>query len=288
MSTLSAYGLTPESIRILACAFLAHFIVMLVLWAIGRGHRNDSVLDVYWGFSFVVGVWIAYVLSGDVSDRGKLVLTLVTIWGARLGYHLFARWTRIHSMGGDKRYEDIKTKLSASGNYAIKALFVVYIPMWLAYVLAQINMLLVITTPDQSALNSLDFVFAVIMVAAIVLEATADLQLDAFKANPKNEGKVLDYGVWAWSRHPNYFANCLGFWAIFGISLNVPGLWWSVISPLFMTWLLVGFTGKPWLDEHMKKRRPEYADYIARTSGFIPMPPKRRRQSVGTTQRTDG
>lgn len=276
MSTVSAYGLTPESLTILGYAFGIHFIVMLALWAIGRGHKNDSVLDIYWGFSFVVGVWTAYLLSGDVSPRGKLVLTLVTIWGARLGYHLFSRWTRIHAKGGDLRYQDIKNKLSASGGYAIKALFLVYVPMWLAYVLAQVNMLLVITTPGQPALGTIDYVFAAVMIGAIVLEATADLQLDAFKANHDNEGKVLDYGVWAWSRHPNYFANCMCFWAIFGMSLNVPGIWWSVISPLFMSWLLIGFTGKRWLDDHMKKRKPQYADYIARTSGFIPMPPKRR------------
>ena len=102
-----------------------------------------------------------------------------------------------------------------------------------------------------------------------------DLQLDAFKANPANEGKVLNTGVWAWSRHPNYFANFCCYWCIFAISLQIPGLLWTVISPLFMTWLLVGFTGKKWMDSHMSKRRPGYAEYMRNTSGFIPMPPRR-------------
>ncbi|MET0986074.1 MAG: DUF1295 domain-containing protein, partial [Steroidobacteraceae bacterium] len=72
MNTLSSYGLTPDTLSILGYAFLLHFIVMLTLWAIGRGHKNDSVLDIYWGFSFVIAVWVAYLLSGDVSARGKL------------------------------------------------------------------------------------------------------------------------------------------------------------------------------------------------------------------------
>jgi steroid 5-alpha reductase family enzyme len=249
---------------------------MLMLWIIGRGHKNDSILDIYWGFSFVISVWVAHEMTADVSSRGKLIVLLVTIWGARLGYHLFSRWVRIHALGGDLRYEAIKDRLSGSGGYALKALFLVYVPMWISYVVSQLNMTLVIATPTQPPPDKWDYVFAAIMVGSIVLEMTADLQLDAFKANHANEGKVLDTGVWAWSRHPNYFANFCCYWAIFAVSLRVPHLLWTVISPIFMSWLLIGFTGKPWLDNHMKKRRPGYADYLARTSGFVPWPPRRR------------
>ena len=272
---MAAYGLTAEITRILVYTFLVHFAVILILWAIGRGHKNDSVLDMYWGFSFVIAVWMAYSLSAADSARAKLVVALVTIWGARLGYHLFSRWARIHGMGGDLRYQDIKDKLSRSGSYAIKALLMVYVPMWLAYVVSQLNMMLTIMTPAQAPLGTADYFFAAVMVGAIVLEITADLQLDAFKANHANEGKILDSGVWAWSRHPNYFANCLCFWAVFAISWQVPHLFWTIISPLFMSYLLIGFTGKKWLDGHMSKRRPGYAAYVARTSGFIPWPPKK-------------
>ena len=276
LESMAAYGLTPANFTILGLVALVHFAVVLILWIVGRGHKNDSILDIYWGFSFVVAVWMAYSLAADVSGRGKLVVALVTVWGARLGYHLFSRWARIHGLGGDLRYEDIKTKLSASGGYAIKALLAVYVPMWLAYVISQLNIVLVISTPEQPMLGTSDYVFAAIMVAAIILETTADLQLDAFKANPANHGKVLDSGVWAWSRHPNYFANFCCYWAVFAISLPLANLFWTIISPLFMSWLLIGFTGKKWLDDHMKKRRPEYAAYVERTSGFVPMPPKRR------------
>jgi steroid 5-alpha reductase family enzyme len=264
------------NLKILVYTALIHFAVMLALWAIGRGHKNDSVLDIYWGFSFVIAVWMAFGLSGAESSRAKLVVALVTVWGARLGYHLFSRWARIQGLGGDVRYQDIKDKLSASGGYAMKALLLVYIPMWLCYVISQLNMMLLIMTPVQAPLGMLDYVCAGIMVCAIILEVTADLQLDAFKANHANEGRVLNTGVWAWSRHPNYFANFCCFWAIFGISMQVPGLWWTIISPLFMSWLLIGFTGKKWMDDHMKRRRPGYLEYISSTSGFVPLPPRRR------------
>lgn len=274
--TLADYWITPRHLEILAVAFGIHLFFMFLLWAVGRRHRNDSVLDVYWGFSFVVAVWVGYLMSGADSTRAKLVLTLVTIWGARLGYHLFSRWARIHGQGGDLRYQEIRDRLEGRGGYALKALLAVYIPMWLSYVIPQINIMLVIVVPEQQGLTLWDYLFAAIMIFAIIFEITADLQLDAFKANPANEGKVLNTGLWAWTRHPNYFANFLCYWCIFGMSLQVPGLLWTIISPLYMSFLLIGFTGKAWMDYHMKKRRPEYAAYIENTSGFFPMPPKRR------------
>ncbi|HKT72163.1 MAG TPA: DUF1295 domain-containing protein [Steroidobacteraceae bacterium] len=275
LTTLAAHGLTAEGIQMLVYVNGVHFLVVLILWMVGRGHKNDSVLDIYWGFSFVVAVWMAYALTADVSARGKLISALVTVWGARLGYHLLSRWARIHGQGGDLRYQDIKDRLSASGSYSLKVLLVVYVPMWLSYALAQLNMLLVIGAKDQPPLTSTDLVSGGVMVAAIALEVVADLQLDAFKANHRNEGRILDYGVWSWSRHPNYFANFCCYWAIFAISLRVPGLLWTVISPLFMSWLLIGFTGKKWMESHLSRRRPGYAQYVARTSGFVPMPPRR-------------
>ena len=158
---------------------------------------------------------------------------------------------------------------------------IVYVGMWLAYCVPQINIMLAVMTPDQIALTTVDYFAAAIMLAAIGLEIIADLQLDAFKANPANEGKVLNTGVWAWSRHPNYFANFCCYWCVFAMSLQIPGLLWTVISPLFMTWLLIGFTGKKWMDEHMSKRRPGYAEYVANTSGFIPLPPKNKTARKG-------
>lgn len=267
--------LTADQMTIFGYTAAIHFVAILVLFAIGRTHKNDSILDVYWGFSFVIAVWMAFGLSDIDSDRAKLALTLVTIWGARLGYHLFSRWARIHGMGGDLRYQDIKDQLEGDANLPLKTFFIVYVGMWVAYLVPQINIMLVVMTPDQVGLTLIDYIAAAVMISAILLEIVADLQLDSFKANHANEGKILNTGVWAWSRHPNYFANFCCYWCIFVMSLQIPGLLWTIISPLFMTWLLVGFTGKKWMEEHMGKRRPGYAEYVAKTSGFIPLPPKK-------------
>ena len=273
--SMESLGITPLYLDIFSVAFGLHFFAMFALWVIGRMHKNDSILDVYWGFSFVVAVWVAYSMSEVDSDRAKLVLTLVSIWGARLGYHLFSRWARIHGMGGDLRYQEIRDRIGGKGGYAIKALLAVYIPMWLCYVIPQLNIMLVVMTPEQVGLTTFDYICAAVMISAIIFEVTADLQLDAFKANPDNHGKVLNTGVWAWSRHPNYFANFICYWAIFGMSLQIEGLLWTIISPIFMSILLMAGTGKKWMDYHMKKRSPEYAAYIENTSGFFPMPPKK-------------
>jgi len=268
-------GITSQSLELLGWIAAVHFAVVTVLWYIGLRHENHSVLDVYWGFSFVIAGWMAFEMAGADSARARLVLALVTIWGARLGYHLFSRWARIHGLGGDARYQDIKENRLGERGYWWKSLLLLNWPMALGMLLAQLNVVWVIISPQPAALGWLDYLAALLMAGAIILETMADLQLDAFKANPANEGKVLQSGVWAWSRHPNYFADFCCYWCVFLISLQVPGILWTVISPLVMSWLLIAWTGKSWMDGHMKSRRPGYADYVRRTSGFVPLPPRR-------------
>lgn len=273
---MNALTISSHQLTIFAYTAAIHLLVVIILFSIGRRHKNDSILDIYWGFSFVIAVWMAYRFSGGDSARATLVAILVTIWGARLGYHLLSRWARLHGLGGDLRYQGIKDQLEGERKHPLKTFFIVYIGMWFAYLIPQINIMLIIMSPAQNDLTLIDYIAAGIMVLAIMLELIADLQLDAFKANPENSGKILNTGVWAWSRHPNYFANFCCYWCIFIISLQVPGLFWTIISPLFMTWLLIGFTGKKWMDTHMRNHRPGYAEYISNTSGFLPMPPKRK------------
>jgi len=275
ISFFAGIGVTHQALGILAVIAALHFAVATLLWLIGLRHENHSVLDSYWGFAFVAAGWIAFEAAGTEAPRAKLVLALVTIWGARLGYHLFSRWARIHGLGGDLRYQDIKETMIGRAGYWWKSLLLVIWPMALAIVLAQINVIWIIITPNQPPLGPLDVIFAVLMLGAIILETTADLQLDAFKANRANEGKVLRTGVWAWSRHPNYFSDFCCYWCVFIIGMANRELFWTVISPLFMSYLLIGYTGRRWMDGHMKKRRPEYAEYISVTSSFIPLPPRK-------------
>ena len=110
----------------------------------------------------------------------------------------------------------------------------------------------------------------------IVLETIADIQLARFMEDPKNRGKVLDTGAWAWSRHPNYFGDAATWWGLFLIALAGSGAWWTVLSPLLMTFLLLRVSGVALTEKDIAARRPGYVDYTKRTNTFIPRPPKRR------------
>lgn len=110
----------------------------------------------------------------------------------------------------------------------------------------------------------------------IACESVADLQLARFRADPANRGRVLDRGLWAWSRHPNYFGDALAWWGIFCVAAATPAARWTVFAPALMTFLLLRVSGVTLLERGIRKRRPEYADYVARTSAFVPWFPKRR------------
>jgi steroid 5-alpha reductase family enzyme len=105
----------------------------------------------------------------------------------------------------------------------------------------------------------------------VAFEATGDAQLSRFKADPANRGRVMDRGLWRYTRHPNYFGDFLVWWGLY----LVAGAWWAIPGPLVMTLLLTRVSGKDHLERHMG-RRPGYADYVARTSGFVPLPPRSR------------
>ena len=106
-------------------------------------------------------------------------------------------------------------------------------------------------------------------------EAVGDWQLARFKADPANRGRVMDRGLWAWSRHPNYFGEFLIWWGFFLIALGTPSGWWTVIAPIIVTLVLLKMTGVPLTEAALKQRRAGYADYIRRTSPFFPRPPRR-------------
>jgi steroid 5-alpha reductase family enzyme len=101
-----------------------------------------------------------------------------------------------------------------------------------------------------------------------------DLQLAVFKSNPDNKGKLLDKGVWRYTRHPNYFGDAAQWWGFFLIALSAGG-WWSIFSPVIMTHLLLNVSGVAMLEKSLKTVKPGYEEYVRRTSAFVPLPPKK-------------
>jgi steroid 5-alpha reductase family enzyme len=242
-----------------------------IVWLVSLALRNASIIDIFWGPGFIV-LGMTYLLASDdgFEARQSIVLALVTAWGLRLAMHLF---NRNAGHGEDYRYESMRRR--AGGAFWWRSYFTVF--------LLQGALMWVISAPLLAAIHSdePDNIFVTDVVGACVwgfgfaFEAVGDLQLQRFKADPANKGKVMDRGLWRYTRHPNYFGDATLWWGFFIIAAGTPWGVATVFSPLIMTFLLTRVSGVAMLERTIKKRRPEYEAYERRTSAFIPLPPKR-------------
>jgi steroid 5-alpha reductase family enzyme len=252
-------------------AYLAGLVVLLVAtfatWAVSVAKRDVGIVDIVWGPSFL-GAALVYAAPFDsLPPRAWLVLALVAAWAARLAIHIALRNT---GAGEDYRYREIRRRNEP--NFAFKSLYLVF---WLQAGLAWIVSLPLLAAQRGAApLGWLDLAGALLVVGGLLFESVADTQLRSFKADPGNRGRVLDRGLWRYSRHPNYFGECCVWWgfACFGFAT---GAWWVLVSPLLMTWLLLRVSGVALLEQTIGERRPAYADYVGRTSAFLPLPSRK-------------
>jgi steroid 5-alpha reductase family enzyme len=254
----------------LGWAAAAALAVMLITFAVALRVGMHRVVDVAWGLAFVAVAVQTYAASAGAGDPGRrlLVTVLTTVWGLRLAAHI-ARRGRGH--GEDPRYEQMLGR--ARGNRNLHALWKVY--------LLQGALVWLISLPVQAAqyvdgpLGWWAAVGALVWLAGLACEAVGDWQLARFKADPANRGKIMDQGLWSWTRHPNYFGDFLVWWGLF---LLACADWRAaavcVAGPLVMSLLLTRGSGKAVLERHLADR-PGYTEYQARTSGFVPRPPRR-------------
>lgn len=205
--------------------------------------------------------------AADPGHRGALVLACVAVWAARLGRHLLRRNL---GHGEDPRYAAMR---AAHGRrFAWVSLFTVF--------LLQAGLAWIVSLPVQAAVASrgplgpLDDAAAVLFAAGFLCEAVADVQLARFRADPQSRGRVLDTGLWRYSRHPNYFGNAVLWWGL-GLFAVAAGAWPALLGPLLMTVLLLKVSGVALLERDIADRRPAYANYIRRTSAFVPWFPRR-------------
>ncbi|MER5312654.1 DUF1295 domain-containing protein [Streptomyces sp. NPDC002773] len=243
--------------------------VLLATFAIAVRRDLHRIVDIAWGIAFSAVAAVTYLLSaGEGNDARRLLVAVATIvWGLRLSVHI-ARRSRGH--GEDPRYAELLGK--GHGNRTWNALRTVY--------LLQAALVWLISLPVQTAsystepLGWLDFAGLAVWATGLGFEAVGDHQLARFKSDPANQGRIMDRGLWAWTRHPNYFGDSLVWWGLFLLACTS----WqasliSAVSPVVMTLLLTVGSGKRLLERHMADR-PGYAEYAARTSGFLPMPPR--------------
>lgn len=241
--------------------------LLLLTFLLSVPLKDVSIVDIVWGLAFVVaGVSAASAAAGD-AGRTALMLVLAGLWGLRLASYIAAR-KRTHA-GEDPRYARMRER--AGDAFVRVSLFKVFL---LQAVLAWVVVLPLAgaAASDDPTLGPLAYLGAALWLVGFVFEAGGDLQLQRFKADPANRGKVMDRGLWRFTRHPNYFGDCCVWWGLYAIALD-GGAWWSVVSPLIMTVLLTRVSGKD-LTEKTMSERPGYAEYVERTSGFVPLPPR--------------
>ncbi len=243
---------------------------MLLLWLLSLRLRDASIVDIWWGPGFVSIAVVAFLLgAGGDPARGRLVLLMAAAWGLRLGAYLF--W-RNAGKGEDYRYQAMRRHYGERfGRVSLVSVFALQgALMWFISLPLQVAQ----TGGATGGLGALDALGSAVFAAGLLCEALGDLQLARFKSDPANAGRVMDRGLWRYTRHPNYFGDCLAWWGIWLVACGAPGGVYTLASPLLMTYLLLRVSGVALLERGLVKRKPGYADYIARTSAFIPRPPR--------------
>ena len=239
--------------------------ILTLLWLLSVVIKDASIIDIFWGIGFVVLAWLYRYLLKNESDKSLIFCILVSIWGLRLGLYLASRNL---GKGEDYRYQAWR-KQYGDNFWWISYFRVFLLQGFLMWIIAA--PLLIIQTTTE--LTWLDVLGIILWTIGFAFEAVGDWQLSNFKKNIDNKGKVLDTGLWKYTRHPNYFGDTVVWWGFFCFALSVGG-WWTVFSPILMTFLLMKVSGVVMLEKTLVITKPQYKDYINRTSSFFPMPPK--------------
>ncbi len=230
--------------------------------------RND-IADAGWGVGVLLVGLVGYVAQGGPSPLSSLILLLITIWAVRLSFRIFVRNTK---KSEDVRYK--KWRDTWGSWFYIRSFFQVYLLQGVLMLVVGYPLLHVVVFTENSPIGMTAIIGCIIWCIGFVLESVSDHQLDTFLANEKNVGKLMQKGLWRYSRHPNYFGEVLMWWGIWYIVLFVPFGVFAVISPLTITLLILLVSGIPLLEAHMRAH-PDFEAYAKRTSVFIPLPPKK-------------
>jgi steroid 5-alpha reductase family enzyme len=251
---------------ILLDALLLMLLMATATWGLSLVLHDVSIVDSVWSLFFLAAALLFYGVAGTDDLRALAVLGLVAIWALRLsGYLTWRNWGEPE----DHRYAAMREKHGAA--FPLKSLPNIF---WLQAVLAWlIAMPLYPALTGPWPLGLLDYAGVALVLTGIACETIADVQLARFKARPENDGRVLDTGLWRYSRHPNYFGDFCVWWGLYLIAASAGG-WWTFFSPLLMSVLLMKVSGVTLLEKDIGERRPAYADYIRRTSAFFPRPPR--------------
>ncbi|MEZ6015504.1 MAG: DUF1295 domain-containing protein [Planctomycetota bacterium] len=252
-------------------ALAAALLVMSVVWAVHLADEDASIVDPMWGPTIVLVGVVHSVASPVPLAGGRLLLILCAgAWATRLAWHLARRHAQT---GEDRRYK--KMREARGERWWWQSLFVVFtLQAALAWVVA---LPLMVGATGSRTVGVVGGLGLALFLFGFFFEAIADGQLARFKARDDSAGKVLDSGLWRFSRHPNYFGEAVVWWGLGLLALDLgfgAAAWWALAGPLLITFLLLKVSGVTLTEADIADRRPEYRDYVRRTSAFVPRPPK--------------
>jgi len=247
---------------------LHSFILFIIFYFIALRKKDNSVADFAWGLGFIV-VAISALFRGAFFDTRQLITTaLICMWGLRLATHIYLR---NKGKEEDFRYQAMREKW---GKYtSVMSFLQVFLPQWI-FLLAISFSIVIINATRGPSISYLDYLGISIWTIGFLFESISDNQLYQFKKDKKNKGKIMTCGLWKYSRHPNYFGEALLWWGIFLIALPHPYGIYTIISPIFIFFLLLKVTGIPLLEKKYKDDE-KYQKYAEKTSVFFPLPLKK-------------
>lgn len=244
-------------------------VVMVTTWIVSLIIKNASIVDIVWGAGFAITSWVlALTVDGD-NGRQILLAVMVGLWGMRLALYLAKRNI---GHGEDWRYKAMRKKKGSK--FGLISLVTVFglqgVLMW------TVSLPVILGNADDSpGVGPIAVMGIMVWIVGLAFEAIGDYQLARFKKDPANATKVMDQGLWSLTRHPNYFGDALLWWGIGIVGAETGSGVFGFIGPVVMTFFLLKVSGVPMLERSLKKRREGYDEYVARTSGFIPRPPKK-------------
>ena len=242
--------------------------VMSAVWLASVVRRDVSIVDIWWSLAILAAACVYASDADHLTPRRMLILAALALWAIRLAAYL--TW-RAWGAEEDRRYQAMRARRP---RFRWSSLLVVF---WLQAVLAwviSLPLLVAMQGEPPDAPRLLDAAGAVLFAIGFCFEAVGDWQMGRFKADSANRGRVLDRGLWRYTRHPNYFGEAVLWWGVWLLAGATPGALWTIVSPVLLTWLLLRVSGVRLLESALLNEKPAYRDYVARTSAFLPMPPK--------------
>lgn len=241
------------------------FVYMSLWFIVSLLKKRNDVADVAWGLGFVLMAWVSYFLSGDSGMRGLLVCALVSLWGLRLAWHIHSR-----NRGKTEDYRYLAWRNEWGKWFYLRSYFQVYLLQGTLLFLV-VSPVLLINRHMGAEFGVLDMIGGAIWLGGFLFEVVGDAQLARFIQNPANKGQLMQSGLWAYTRHPNYFGEVTQWWGVWLIALSVPNGWLGIVGPLTITFLILKVSGIPLLEKKMAEN-PEFAEYQRKTSMFFPLP----------------